>query len=145
MFAARIGEALDIPVTELDRCFWKEGLVPTPPDEWVVRQQELAAGPRWILDGDLGPYDTVHVRLSAADTVFLLDFSRLRCSWRALRRSSQRIDFWRWLWTWHRTYRPILLAAVAADAPNATLRVFKSPRELDRFLATLQRARGSDR
>jgi hypothetical protein len=56
-----------------------------------------------------------------------------------LRRSRQRIDFWRWLWTWRRTYRPLLLAAIAADAPDATLRVFKSPRELDRFLATLQR------
>ena len=37
------------------------------------------------MDGDLGPYDVLDVRLQAADTVVFLDFSPLRCAWRALR------------------------------------------------------------
>ena len=51
----------------------------------------------WIMDGDLGPYDAVEVRLRAADTVIFLDFSLVRCAWRALRRSRERADFWLWL------------------------------------------------
>jgi deoxyadenosine/deoxycytidine kinase len=43
----------------------------------------------------LGPYDsTPQVPLEAADTVVFLDFSPLRCAWRAIRRSPERADFW---------------------------------------------------
>jgi hypothetical protein len=51
------------------------------------------------MDGDLGPYDLINVRLQAADTVVFLGFSPLRCAWRAIRRSRERADFWRWLLT----------------------------------------------
>jgi adenylate kinase family enzyme len=92
VFAGRLGEATGLPVVELDQHFWKVGLVPTPADEWVALQQELVMQPEWILDGDLGPYDVVDVRISAADTVILLDFSRWRCAWQALRRSRVNAD-----------------------------------------------------
>ena len=36
------------------------------------------------MDGDLGPYDVLDVRLQAADTVVFLDFSPARCAWRVL-------------------------------------------------------------
>lgn len=35
------------------------------------------------MDGDLGLYDVIDIRLQAADTVVFLDFSPLRCAWRA--------------------------------------------------------------
>ena len=46
-----------VPVIELDQLFWQPGLIPTPRDRWVDIQQELARAGRWIIDGDLGPYD----------------------------------------------------------------------------------------
>jgi hypothetical protein len=49
------------------------------------------------MDGDLGPYDVVEVRLRAVDTIIFLDFSFARCAWRTIRRSCERADFWRWL------------------------------------------------
>jgi hypothetical protein len=39
----------------------------------VQVQQELANQPRCVMDGDLGPYDVLPVRLSAADTVLLVE------------------------------------------------------------------------
>jgi hypothetical protein len=98
-------------------------------------QEELVARDRWIMDGDLGPYDAVEVRLRAADTVIFLDFSLVRCAWRAIRRSRERGDFWRWLLAYRYQSRPMLMAAIANHAPNAVLHVFCSPKALSRFAA----------
>jgi adenylate kinase family enzyme len=95
--ARRLGEVTGLPVIELDKVFWRAGLLVTPLDQWVVQQERLVAEDGWIMDGDLGPYDAVEVRLRAADTIILLDFSLIRCAWRAVRRSRERADFWRWL------------------------------------------------
>lgn len=133
--ARRLGERTGLPVIELDKHFWRPGLVATPPDEWIEVQRALAAADRWVMDGDLGPYDVLAVRLARADTVVILDFSLVRCAWRAARRSPERADFWWWLVTWRRRYRPSLLAAVAATAPTAALHVLRTPRQLRDFLA----------
>jgi hypothetical protein len=55
-----------------------------PQDQRVELQQKLVDEDQWIIDGDLGPYDAVEERLRAVDTIILLDFSFLRCAWRAL-------------------------------------------------------------
>jgi hypothetical protein len=97
------------------------------------------------MEGDLGSYNAVEVRLRKADTVILLDFSLLRCLWRRIRRSPERADFWRWLIAYRYQSRPNLQAAIANCAPGATFHVFRSPRALGRFLAdvtqTMRRAR----
>jgi adenylate kinase family enzyme len=85
--AVQLSDITAVPVIELDKVFWRPGLAATPRDQWVAMQHELVAEERWILDGDLGPYDVVDVRLRAADTVIFLDFSLVRCAGRAIRRS----------------------------------------------------------
>ncbi len=95
----------------------------------------LAAANRWIMDGDLGPYDVLGERLTRADTVLILDFSLARCTWRALRRSRERADFWWWLLTWRWRHRPALLSAITTFAPAATAHRLRNPRQLRRFLA----------
>src|SRR5206468_6698695 len=95
--ARRLSELTGLPVIELDKVFWREGLLATPRDEWVSVQEKLVANHGWIMEGDLGPYDAVEVRLRAADTIIFLDFSLIRCAWRAILRSRERADFWRWL------------------------------------------------
>jgi hypothetical protein len=82
-----LGEIARLPVIELDKVFWRPGLVATPRDEWVVVQERLVAEEKWIMDGDLGPHDAAEIRLRAADTILFLDFSFVPCGWRALRRS----------------------------------------------------------
>ncbi|HKV93540.1 MAG TPA: adenylate kinase [Candidatus Angelobacter sp.] len=133
--ARRLDEITGLGVMELDKLFWQPGLAPTSRDQWIVVQQKLVREECWIMDGDLGPYDAVEIRLQAADTIIFLDFSLLRCAWRALRRSGERADFWRWLLSYRRQRRPILMDAIARHAPNAKLHVLCGPREVRRFLA----------
>ncbi|RAS62597.1 adenylate kinase family enzyme [Lentzea atacamensis] len=110
--AAALGTATGLPVIELDKHFWGPDLEATPPDRWAVVQGELAITDRWIMDGDLGPYDVLDVRLRRAGTVLLLDHSFPRCAWRAL-----------------------LINAIAAHAGHATLHVLRNPRAKARFVA----------
>lgn len=91
------------------------------------------------MEGDLGPYDVLESRLRAADTILLLDFSFVRCAWRAIRRSPERADFWRWLLAYRWQSRPILMEAIANHAVNADLHVFRHPAELSRFVADVAR------
>jgi hypothetical protein len=135
--AVRLGESTRLPVIELDKLFWRPGLTATPRDQWAAVQRELAAHESWIMDGDLGPYDVLDVRLQAADTIVFLDFSSARCAWRAVRRSRERADFWWWLLTYRRRSRPLLLRAIAAHAGDAEIHVFRTPRAVSRFVARI--------
>ncbi len=127
--ALRLGELAGLPVTELDQMFWSADLRPTPHDRWEELQRELAAGIRWVLEADLGPYDSLQPRLASADTVVILDFGVLRCAWRAMHRSRPRADFWWWLLTGPRRSRPRVLAAVDRWALGADVHVLRSPHE----------------
>ena len=133
--ARRLGEITGLPVIEVDKIFWQPGPIATPRDQWIAMQEKLVAVDRWIMDGDLGPYDAVDVRLRAADTILFLDFSLVRCAWQAIRRSRESPDFWRWLLAYRYQSRPILRAAIADHAPNAELHVFRSPKALARLIA----------
>jgi adenylate kinase family enzyme len=139
--AMELGEITGLPVIELDKVFWQPGLAATPRDEWVEVQRRLIEKDAWIMDGDLGPYDAVDVRLRAADTIIFLDFSLLRCAWRALRRSRERIDFWLWLLRYRRTSRPLLMAKIGQHASGATVHVLKGPEALRQFLSGVARDR----
>lgn len=143
--ADELGVLADLPVMHLDDVFWDAGLAPMPPEAWAAAQEELAQRRAWIADGDLGPYDVLDVRLRAADTVVLLDFSLARCAWRAVRRSRRRADFWLWLWSYRRRWRPRILGAVQAVAPHAEVHILRSPRAVRGFLADLRCDRGGAR
>lgn len=134
--ARRLGEAFGCPVIELDKHFWQPGLVPLPGDRWVKVQQNLASQPRWVMDGDLGPYDALAVRLSRADTVLFLDIPWWLCLWRALRRGRENWDFWWWLITWGWLERPRIRGLLAEHAA-VEVHTFRSAKELDQFLSKL--------
>ena len=135
--AAGLGEMTGLPVIELDKHFWRPGLAATPRDQWAAVQRQLAARESWIMDGDLGPYDVLDIRMQAADTIVFLDFSPLRCAWRAIRRSKERPGFWRWLLTYRRRSRPLIRQAIAAHAGNARVHVLRTPRAVRQFVATI--------
>ncbi|REF38072.1 adenylate kinase [Thermasporomyces composti] len=133
--ALRLGTLTGLPVIELDTVFWRPGLTATPPEEWAATQRELARRPAWIMDGDLGPYDVLNVRLRAADTVIMLDFPLLTCAWRARRRGRERADFWHWLWTYRRRWGRHVLRQIEVHARDADVHVLRSQRAVDHFLA----------
>ena len=138
-FAKKLGGTTGLPVIELDKHFWQPGLIPTPREQWIEAQRRLADQPRWIMDGDLGKYDELSVRLQAADTVLILDFSLLLCLVRAMRRSKERMDFWWWMITWRRIERPRIKRIVAQYAGHAEVHVFSNPDQLERYLTLIAR------
>jgi len=133
--ARQLGEIAGLPVVELDKIFWRSGLFPTPRVEWIQLQQSLIEKAEWVLDGDLGPYDAAEVRLRAADTIVLLDFSLFRCAFRAFRRAPERADFWRWVLLYRRESVPRLTDAISRNAPNATVYILRTPKAVTEFLA----------
>jgi adenylate kinase family enzyme len=133
--ARQLAQVTGLRVIELDKLFWQRGLVETPRDQWVELQQKLAGEGEWIMDGDLGPYDAIEVRLRAADTIIFLDFSLVRCAWRALGRSRERADFWLWLLRYRRQSRPLLMKALANHASTATIHLLRDPAAVRRFVA----------
>jgi adenylate kinase family enzyme len=138
VLARRLGEISGLPVVELDALFWQPGLGPAAPGPWAARQRELTERGTWIIDGDLGPYDdALDVRLRAADTVVVLDFSFVRCAWRTIRRGRERADYWRWVWTYRRRL-PRLMRAIGVHAGNADVHVLRNPGMVRRFTAGLE-------
>lgn len=136
--SARLSRLTGIPVVELDAHFWSPDLTPLDKAAWTAVQDELAAAERWIMDGDLGPYDVLAPRLARADTVLLLDFSLPRCVWNAARRSRERLDFWWWVLTWRVRHRRRLREQIRRHAPGAEVVVLRNPRQVEAFLAGTQ-------
>ena len=136
--AASLGVLTRLPVIELDKHFWSSDLTPLPMDQWKALQRNLVGAERWILDGDLGPYDAPEVRLSAADTVIVLDFALWRCAWRAARRSRENLAFWRWLISYRRRSLPTVMTAMAVHARDAEIYLLRKPRDVRRFLALVK-------
>lgn len=101
---------------ELDKRFWATDLTPMPRDRWAATQLRFVSEEAWILDGDLGPFDVLDVRVAAADTVIVLDFALWRCAWRALRRSRENWTFWRWFISYRRRSLPLVMAIIADNA-----------------------------
>jgi adenylate kinase family enzyme len=147
-FARELGARLGLPVVHLDEHFWQPGWVETSRDEWRLVQKRLIAGDAWVVDGNYG--GTLDIRFRAADTIVMLDYPRLVCMGRALRRGlvyrgraiqakgcPERLDrsFLRWVWNYRRDSRPRLLKALEEHGSSARFVRITSPRRARRFLA----------
>jgi uridine kinase len=140
VFARQLGEVTGLPVVELDTLFWQPGLAAPDPPQWAACQRQLVQRDVWILDGDLGPYDSdPQIRLQAADTVIVLDIAFLRCAWRTIRRGRQGSDYWHWIWAYRRRSLPTVMQAITTAAPHAEVYLLRSPRKVRRFVAHLRR------
>ena len=133
-FSKKLGNILEIPVIELDKYFWKADLSHLNTEEWTELQKELAKGEKWIMDGDLGKYDVLSERLKYADTIIVLSFPLWTCIKRALKRSSERFDFWWWLITWRINELPKIKKTVNNHTIKAKVILLKNQRDADKFL-----------
>jgi adenylate kinase family enzyme len=137
--ARELGEVSGLPVVELETLFWQPGPSAADPAQWTECQHELVLREAWILDGDLGSHDgALDVRLRAADTVIVLDFSFVRCAWRTVLRGRERADYWRWVWTYRRQGLPKVMQAVRQDAPRAKFYMLRNPRMVRSFVAEIR-------
>jgi adenylate kinase family enzyme len=131
-FARRLSDRTGLPVIHLDKEFWQPGWMPPEPAAWRRRVEELAAQPRWIMDGQY--VGTIGRRLERADTVVFCDTPRWLCLTRVLQRTARnygrtRVDLapgcpeqidrqlLAYIWNYEREHRPRLVEA--PDASNA--------------------------
>jgi adenylate kinase family enzyme len=153
-FASALGARLDLPVVHLDRHYWRPGWVEPSKQEWVDLQSALVAADRWVMDGNYG--GTLDIRFARADTVIVLEPSRLTCVAGALRRTLANrgravqapgcperldLDFLRWIWRYRRDSRPRLDAALARH-PHLRVVELRSRRSAATFLDRLTTQRG---
>ena len=151
--ARELSRVLGIETVHLDKVLWKPGCQLADPQEEADAVRELLGRPRWIMDGNYTA--SLPMRLAQADTIVFIDFSRIRCMLRALKRLSQfrgrtrpdmgagcpeqlNIGFLRWIWNYPRDERPELLRHVQEHASHAAVVHLRSPAEAERWLATLR-------
>lgn len=149
--AKQLAERTTLPLIHLDREYWRPGWIEPDKAEWEKRVAELAARPRWIIDGNYGA--TFAPRMAAADTVIFLDFPRWRCVWRVFSRvvrgygratqadgCPERFDweFLCWVWNWRRDSRPRVMKAL--ECFGGKIYFLRTPREVAKFRSSSTRA-----
>lgn len=146
--ARRLAGTTGLPAVYLDRVFWTGNWQRVPQDVYLAEHALLIGAPEWIIEGFVEP--SMAERLRLADLVLYLDYSGVRCGWHVLRRWSlhrnvsrpelprEALDWIdaRFLWlVFTRGERRHIEAALAVAKPTR-LETFRSPRALERFLAS---------
>ena len=154
--ARRLGELLGLPVTHLDRLFWRPGWVAAPDEEFRAAQEDVGAAADWVIDGNYRR--SMDLRLPRADLVVFLDLPRWRCFTRVVLRIVRELgqdrqaagcperldlDFLRWVWRWHRDHRPPMLEAIRSYGAGARQVLLSTPREVEWFLIHLREQTGT--
>ena len=76
-FSARLHEITGIPLIHLDNVWWRENKTHISREEFDLQLESLLKLDQWILDGDYSR--TYEIRISACDTIILLDYSEAVC------------------------------------------------------------------
>jgi adenylate kinase family enzyme len=150
--ARALGRARGLPVVHLDAHHYGPGWRPPAPADWAARHRRLAAGDRWVLDGNYA--STLAPRLERADTVVFLDLPPLLCAWQVLRRWAlgrrrpapdlppglrPKLDrqFLAYVLGFRRHRRPALLVELSRWSHGRTVVVVRSRQAIKRFIAQL--------
>ena len=122
-------------VIELNKVFWRPGLVATPRDQWVAVQESFVAEDGWTMDGDLGPYDVVESGCVRRTRSFFWTSRSPAMLGEPYDDRASVNDFWRWVVKYRWQSRPILMQSIVKHAANADLHVFRNPQALSQFVA----------
>jgi len=153
MLARQLGDITGLPVIHLDREFWRPGWTETPKPVWKTRVEDLVKGDEWIIDGNFG--GTMEIRLAAADMVVFLNFPRVLCTYRAIKRAvtyrkrtrpdmgpgcNEKFDleFLRWIWQFPGKTVPAIEARLVKLGPDVRLIRLHSPKEAEEFLVEVR-------
>ena len=143
-FCRRLSRITGIEYVELDSVRYDEKFEVTSRERWISDTEKLVAGDSWILDGVYPA--SLNERLLRADTVIVLQPSRLKCVWRWIRRgrrSGQSHGLITHLltgipsaWKWESVMMPRVWAKVESIARESDYRVHHlfSDGDVDAFL-----------
>lgn len=147
--AKELGLKLNLPVIHLDAYYWQPGWIETPTEDWIAKQKLLIKKERWIIEGNY--LETMDIRALAADTIIFLDFPRIICLWRILRRYLKykgivRPDmadgcveklsgqFLLYVWNFRNNQRQSVLSKINYYQDCKQIIIFNHPRQVNSFL-----------
>ena len=150
--ASRLGAATGIEVIHLDKLHWRPNWNVPPKAEWRNTVEGLLKKDEWVMDGNFS--STMELRMAAADAVIYLDFPRLVCVYRVLKRifkyynqtrpdmgegCRERLDFafLRWVWSFPETDKPKIEKRLQNLGEDKKIIRLRSPREVENFLKDL--------
>lgn len=159
--AAQLSEATGLPWHEVDQLTFEANWVQVPDDEQERRIGALCAQEEWILDTAYGKW--ISIPLERAELIVGLDYPRWLSLTRLLVRTVSRVldrkpvcngnietfgtMFWReGIIPWHfRSFRrkQERMRGWAAEGMGPEVRLFRSPRDVDRWLADIRTKMGS--
>ena len=84
-FSRKLGKLTGLPVTHLDKVYWKPNWEEPEKEEWSKKVEQIANKENWILDGNYS--GTFPIRLARTDLVIWLDRPMLLCLFRVIKRS----------------------------------------------------------
>lgn len=153
-FAAGLAARTGLPLIHLDQESWLPGWVERfEHAQWLEHVAKLAAGERWIMDGNYSA--TFPIRLPRATAIFWLDLTRAQCLTNVLRRMlrdygrvrpsaapgcPERWDweFLRFIWNWHARSKPRQRRILAQPEYAPLVTRFTSQRAAAQWLAALK-------
>ena len=71
-FARALAKKTDLPLHHLDNMYWNADRTHVEKPVFLERLKEAMSGDSWIIDGNYN--STMEMRITAADTVFFLDY-----------------------------------------------------------------------
>lgn len=144
----QLAATLNLPVTHLDAVYYDTDWNRLPADEFATLQRDLAAAPRWLIEGNYA--SSLPIRLAATDTVIFLDLPAATCLLGILQRRWRyrggqhtqagvydRITwgFVKYILRYRATMRPRVETLIAEHGTHARLVKLTSRRQAAAFLA----------
>ena len=162
-FGRRLAEVLGLPYIEMDAVYWRPNWGQPTDEEFIPQIAEIAAGSRWVLDGNYSR--TTPVKWSRAQLVVWLDMSLTRTIYRVTSRCLKRAFAGNEIWpgtgnretlrksflsrksvilwaltNFHRNRRRYDEMFASAEYPHLAFVRLTSPSEVKRFLEVAFRA-----
>lgn len=146
VLANRLGKLLGVEVVHLDALRYDEHWQTVPENQFAAAQRAVVGGPLWIVDGN--SLATMAIRVTAADTIILLDPPSLVCLYGILQRrwryrGGQHCDgvydrvtvqFLRYVLRYRRQHLPRVLHCISEYGRDATVLHLRSRRAARKFL-----------
>lgn len=147
----QLSEKLNLPLVHLDKLKWRDGWTSVSKEEFDVLLQAELEKPCWIIDGNYNR--TIPLRLQYCDTIIWLDYPRLTCILRALKRvitnygktrpdmggnCPERFDleFMTYIWRFNKENRKKYLEMIK-NLDGIKIITLKNRKETDQFLKNL--------
>jgi adenylate kinase family enzyme len=152
----KLHKILELPIYHLDKYFWKPNWGRPDPHEYKIVHDTICDQDKWIMDGM--NLKLLEYRIKKSDVVIFLDIPRYICFWRIFKRmfkyygkvtptSAEQcperlnwdfLKFLKWIWDFKAKYRPKIIDLLNAYANTKEIYILKSPKEIERFIDTLQ-------